>query len=186
MECLSNQQIQDYIEKNGSFVERSIIRDHLIVCEKCQLRYKQYLQMENILTDPEYVVPPERIEKNVMKKIYSRFPAYSSLLSLIAASFVLLVSWIYIYFDFANNSLIQALKMTSDNTSSWIASVIKIISTIFSSVYAIYKTVSKFFDILFNINIGIEIFSLSILILTLILFYAIYQLVFKPSRRQKI
>jgi hypothetical protein len=37
-----------------------------------------------------------------------------------------------------------------------------------------------------NVNIGIEIFTLSVLVLTTILFYGVYQLFFKGSRKQKI
>lgn len=186
MECLTDRKIQDYIEKQCSMVEQSMIRDHLIVCEKCRHRHRQYLMVETVLGDPDYVDPPKKIETQVMKRIYSRIPTLSSIISLIAASFVLLVSWVYIYFDFANNSLIQALRLTSDNTSNWIASIIKVISTVFSTVYAIYKTVNKFLDIIFNINIGIELFSFSVLILSVILFYAVYHLLFKPSNKQRI
>ena len=186
MECLLDEKIQHYIEKSLSSVEASRIRDHLIVCKKCQLKYKQYVQVENGLADPVYKNPPAQIVKNVMNKIVVKLPTYSSIFALIAASMVLLVSWIYIYFDFSNNSLIQALKLTSNSTSNWIGQVIKIISNIFSSVYSIYKSINKFFEIIFNVNIGIEIFGLSILILSMILVYALYLLLVKRSGKQKI
>jgi len=186
MECLRDEKIQHYIEKSLSSVEVSRIRDHLIVCKTCQLKYQQYVQVENGLADPVYTEPPAQIVKNVMKKIVVKLPTYSSIFALITASMVLLVSWIYIYFDFSNNSLIQALKLTSNSTSNWIGQVIKIISNIFSSVYTIYKSINKFFEIIFNVNIGIEIFGFSVLILSMILVYALYLLLVKRSGKQKI
>jgi hypothetical protein len=186
MECLKTDKIQHYIEKILGSVETSRIRDHLILCEKCQLKYKQYLQIENGLDDPLITEPPVQIERHVMKKIYAKLPTYSSIFTLIAASIVMLVSWIYIYFDFSNNSLIQALKLTSNSTSSWLGQVIKVISDVFSSVYAIYKSINKFFEIILDVNIGIEIFGLSVLIITMILVYGLYLLVFKRSKKQKI
>lgn len=186
MECLKPDKIQHYIEKTLGSVEMSRIRDHLILCETCQLKYKQYLQIENGLTDPVTAEPPTQILRNVMKRVYTKLPTYSSVFTLIAASIVMLVSWIYIYFDFSNNSLIQALKLTSNSTSSWLGQVIRVISDIFSSVYAIYKSINKFFEIIFNVNIGIEIFGLSVLILTMTLVYVLYLLIFKRSKKQKI
>jgi hypothetical protein len=186
MDCLKPDKIQHYIEKTLGSVEMSRIRDHLILCERCQLKYKQYVQIESSLADPDTVEPPAQIQRHVMKKIYAKLPTYSSIFTLIAASIVMLVSWIYIYFDFSNNSLIQALKLTSNSTSNWIGQVIKVISDIFSSVYAMYKSINKFFEIIFNVNIGIEIFGFSVLIVSMILVYALYILVFKRSKKQKI
>lgn len=186
MECLDNKKIHFYVEKGIAPVEQSIIRDHLVVCEKCRLQYEQYLKLEKYLSEPEYFEPPKVIEKQVLKKIYSKLPTYSSILTLIAASFVFLVSWIYIYFDFANNSILQAFHLTFNNTSSLFGSVIKIISSIFSSVYAVFKAINKFVEVIFDVNIGIEIFSLSVLVLTILFIYAILQVVSRRSKRQKI
>lgn len=186
MACLNDVQLLKYIEKDVSAVEQSMIRDHLIVCPKCRLKHSQLCQLENMLGEPLYLPPPEQIEKNVMKQIYSRIPTYSSVLTLIATSFVFLISWIYLYFDFSNNSFVQALRLTSDSTSNWISDIIKMISTIFSSVYAVYRAVNKAFTLLLNIDIGVEIFTLSVLILTIIFFYVVYQLLFKRKGSQKI
>ena len=186
MACLNDEKIQKYIEKDIPGVEQSIIRDHLIVCPKCQLKHKQLSQLENLLADPVYLSPPERIEKNVMKQIYSRIPTYSSIFTLIAASLVFLISWVYLYFDFSNSSFIQALRLTSESTTNWISTIIKIISSVFSSVHAVYRAANKFFALILNVNIGIEIFSLTVLVLTTIVFYGIYHLLFKRSQKQKI
>jgi len=185
MECLDHKKILLYVEKGIAPVEQSIIRDHLILCEKCRLKYEQYLKMEKYLIEPEYVDPPKVIEKVVLKKIYSKLPTYSSILTLIAASFIFLVSWIYIYFDFANNSIVQAFRLTFDNTSSLFSSVVKTISSIFSSVYAVFKAVNKFIAVIFDVNIGIEVFSFSILVLTVLIIYGILQMVSRRSKSQK-
>lgn len=185
MECLDHKKIQLYVEKSVASVEQSIIRDHLILCEKCRLRYEQYINMEKYLNEPEYVNPPRVIEKYVLKRIYSRIPTYSSILTLIGASFIFLISWIYIYFDFAHNSIVQALRLTFNNTSNLFSSVVKIISSIFSSVYAIFKAINKFIAVIFKINIGIEVFSFSILVLTVLFIYGVLQMVLRRSKSQK-
>ena len=58
MECLTDYKIQDYIEGNLSKVENAMIRDHLILCTKCELKHKWYLSIENTLKDPVLVEPP--------------------------------------------------------------------------------------------------------------------------------
>lgn len=186
MACLNDQNILKYIDKDVFGVEHSLIRDHLIVCPKCRLKYEQLSHLENLLADPVYRTPPEQIEKNVMKQIYSRIPTYTSVLALIAASFVFLISWIYLYFDFSNNSFVQALRLTSDSTSNWISAGIKLISTVFSSVHALYRAVNKFFALVMNVNMGIEVFTLSVLVLTTFVFFVIYRLFFRRSGKQKI
>jgi hypothetical protein len=186
MECLDNRKIHLFVEKGFTSVEQSIIRDHLIVCEKCRLQYEQYIKLEKYLNEPEYIEPPKVIEKYVLKKIYSKLPTYSSILTLIAASFIFLVSWIYIYFDFANNSILKAFHLTFNNTSNLFSSVIKTISSIFSSVYAVFKAINKFIAIIFDVHMGVEVISLSVLVLTILIIYAILQIVSRRSKRQDI
>jgi hypothetical protein len=185
MECLSDQKLIEYIDKGLPSVELSLIRDHLVVCPQCQARHKKYSQIENYLNEPVYDEPPAEIEKYVLRRIYSRIPTYSSVLTLIAASFVFLVSWIYIYFDFANNSMVRALQLTTDNTTSWVGSVIKVISTVFTAVYGGFQAVNKFIAIVFDVHLGVEIIGLSVLILSLLFFYGFYRWFFKRKERQK-
>ena len=185
MECLSDEKLIEYVDKSLPSVERSLIRDHLVVCLHCQAKYKQYSRIENYLKEPVYQEPPPAIEKHVMRRIYSRIPTYSSVLTLIAASFVFLVSWIYVYFDFANNSMVRALQLTTADTSSWLGSVIKVISTIFTAVYGAFRAVNKFIAIVFDVHIGVEIIGLSALILCLTFFYGIYHWFFRKKEKQK-
>lgn len=182
MECLNEITIHEYIEGGVSAVEKSIIRDHLIVCEKCKLRHHAFEKIEKSLCEPVYITPPAVIERNVLNTLFPRIPSYSSVAALIAASFLLMVTSIYIYFDFANNSIVRAFQMTSNNTSNWIGSIIRAISTVFSAVYAVFKAINKMFEVIFNVNIGVEVVGLSALILLMLGFYSVSQLMLKKIR----
>lgn len=182
MECLKNKTIQEYIDKSLNRYEQSIIRDHLIVCEKCRAKYEQFKKMEKLLINPVYKEPPAKIEKFVMNRLFSKIPTYSSIFVLISLSFVLLVSWVYIYFDFDNNSIIQAFKLTSNSYFNWITSIITFISNIFSSVYAIFKVLNKLFMIIFNVNIGTQLFGLIILSIFISVFYFVSRIVYKKLK----
>ncbi|MCK5057867.1 MAG: zf-HC2 domain-containing protein [Candidatus Aminicenantes bacterium] len=182
MECLNNEKIQEYINGELTTVENAMVRDHLIICKKCRFEYEYYERLEKYLEDPVYIKPPEVIERNVLKALFPRIPALSSVLALIAASFTLIITWIYIYFDFANNSIIQALQITSSKTSNFIASVIKIISTIFSAVYAIFKIINAFIDAVFKVNIGVEIIGLLTFMMFISFFYLISRIIFKKIK----
>ncbi len=182
MACLKSEKIHEYIEGSLPAVERSLVRDHLILCEKCRAQYEVYDRLEQSLNEPVYIVPPAVIERNVLKKLFPLTPSYSSIFALIAASFLLLVTSIYIYFDFANNSIVRAFQLTSHNTSNWIGSIIKAISTIFSVVYAVFKAINKFFEIIFRVDIGVEIIGLIVLLLLMLGFYSISQFLLKKIR----
>ncbi len=182
MECLKNKTIQEYIDKSLNRYEQSIIRDHLIVCEKCRAKYEQFKKMEKLLINPVYKEPPAKIEKFVMKRLFSKIPTYSSIFVLILLSFISLVSWVYIYFDFDNNSIIQAFKLTSNSYFNWITSIITFISNIFSSVYAIFKVLNKLFVIIFNVNIGTQLFGLIILSIFISVFYFVSRIVYKKLK----
>lgn len=183
MECLNSEQIQEYINGELTNVENAMVRDHLIVCEKCEQEYEYYDRLEKYLADPVIITPPEIIERNVLKALFPRIPALSSVLTLIAASFTLIITWIYIYFDFANNSIIQALQLTSSKTSNFIASIIKIISTVFSAVYAIFRVINAFIDAVFKVNIGVEIIGLFTFVMFISLFYLVSRVIFKKLKR---
>ncbi|UCH93547.1 MAG: hypothetical protein JSV88_25200, partial [Candidatus Aminicenantes bacterium] len=154
MECLNSTKIQDYIESNLNSVESAMVRDHLIVCAACKKEYNAYQTLEKHLVQPVEITPPPIIERHVLRELFPLLPSYSSIFALIAASFILLVTGIYIYFDFANNSIIQALQLTSHSTSNWFASVIKVISTVFSAVYTVFEALNRFVKLLFKINLG--------------------------------
>jgi predicted anti-sigma-YlaC factor YlaD len=182
MECLDEEKIHEYIDGSLTTVERSIARDHLIVCSRCRDRYEAYEKIEKSLSEPVYYAPPPIIERNVLNLLFPRIPSYSSIAALIAASFLLLVSSIYVYFDFANNSIVQALQMTSHNTSNWLGSIIRAVSTIFSAVYAVFKAVNKLIEIVFSVNVGVEVVGLSVLLVLLLGFYTLSHLMFKKIK----
>jgi hypothetical protein len=179
MECLTDTKIQEYVESGLNSVESAMVRDHLIVCNSCKAVHDRYEQLEKQLLQPVELIPPAVIERNVINYLFPRLPTYSSIIALIAASFVLLVTGIYVYFDFANNSIIQALQLTSTNTSNWIASIITFISNIFSGVYTVFKALNRFLDIVFNVNLGAEIIGLTVFVLFSLLFYSIFKLALK-------
>lgn len=184
MACLTDDKIQRYIEKSLGNVETAMARDHLIVCESCKKKHGQLLRLEKLLSDPVMIKVPEEIEKVVMKKLFSNLPTYTSIFSLVAASFIFFITWIYIYFDFANNSLVQAFQMATTGTSKWIGSIIQFISVVFSSVFTVFKAVNKFFAIVLNIHVGAELIGITFSIVTLILFYGLFHMVSKKIKSQ--
>lgn len=182
MACLHDTKMQQFLEDDLNAVEKSLFRDHLITCAKCRVKYQGYEKLEKSLSKPVYITPPPIIEKNVLKILFPCIPSYSSIFALIAASFLLLITSIYVYFDFANNSIVRAFQLSSHNTTNWIGSLIKDISTIFSAVYAIFKAINAFFEIIFQINIGMEIIGICVLMLLCLSFYSFSQLLFKKIK----
>jgi len=184
MACITDSKIQNYIVKDLNSIESAIIRDHLLTCQECKSKYEKYLKLERHLENPVYKAPPAVIERNVLRRLFPVLPTYSSIIALITVSIACLVSFIYIYFDFANNSIIQALRLTSNNTSNWIASIIKVISSIFSGVYAVFKAVNSIISVIFNINIGVEVVASSFVMFFIFVLYMVYRLVFRRLRNQ--
>ncbi len=184
MACLADEKIQDYIDKNIGTVENSMVRDHLIVCGACKQKHDQFVRIEALLNDPIMREVPLEIEKVVMKTLFSKLPTYTSIFTLVAASFLFFFTWIYVYFDFANNSLVQAFKMASSGTSKWIGSIIQFISFVFSSVYTVFKAINKFFAIVLNIHVGAELIGIVLSIITMIMFYGVFRMVSKRIKSQ--
>jgi hypothetical protein len=182
MECLTNTKIQDYIEGTLNSVESAMVRDHLIVCAACKKKYNEYELLEKHLLQPVEIIPPAIIERRVLRELFPLLPSYTSIFALVAASFVLLVTGIYIYFDFANNSIIQAIQLTSNTTSNWLASVIKVISAVFSGVYTVFEAVNRVLKLLLKINLGAEVIGLTVFVLFTLLFYPILKLAFRKLK----
>jgi predicted anti-sigma-YlaC factor YlaD len=182
MECLTSTKIHEYIEDQLNSVESAMVRDHLIVCSACKREYGLYETLEKNLLQPVEILPPPVIESRVLRELFPRLPTYSSIVSLIAASFVLLVTGIYIYFDFANNSIVQALQLTSHTTSNWLASVIKMISTVFSTVYTLFDALNRMLTLVLKVNLGAEILGLTIFILFSLLFYPLLKAAFRKLK----
>jgi len=188
MKCLNNKQINDYMEKTLNSMEYSLIRDHILSCGKCRESLKHYELIENNLKEPELKEAPAAIEQFVMRKLFPRFSHVASLITLIAASFMLLIVGIYIYFDFANDSMIKAFHLTKDNATSIISSIVKFVSVVFSGLLAIFKAINALLEALLNVHIGVEITGTFFAILLITISYLIYNKLFlklKDSRQNK-
>jgi len=183
MECLSELKIQEYVDGNLNNVESAMIRDHIIQCDRCRKIHNEYEALEQILFQPIEITPPPIIEQNVLRTLFPKIPTYSSIFALIAASFVLMVTSIYIYFDFSHNSLVEAFNLTSSTTTSWIGSIIRFISAVFSVMYTLFKILSRLMSILLDINIGAEIIGASLLLFGLAGFYLVSRFTYRHIRK---
>jgi len=183
MECINSEKILDYIEGNINSVESAMMRDHIFMCPVCKKEYELYMQVERQLLKPVEITPPPVIERNVLNYLFHKTPSLSSIISLIAASFFLLIVWIYIYFDFANNSIIQAIRLTSSDTSSWIGSVIKMVSSVFTGIYTVFSIINRFLKILLNVNIGVEIVGVTLVALFTLMLYPVFKFAYKKLRK---
>lgn len=185
MKCLSNEKILGYMEKSLNSVDYSLTRDHILSCEKCRETLKQYEMIENVLEKPVLTEPPDEIEKYVMSRLFPRFSHVASLITLIAASFMLLIAGIYVYFDFANDSMIQAFQLTKDQATSVISSAVKFVSVIFSGLLAIFKAVNTLLEVMLNVSIGVEVTGLIFAFILMILSYLIYTKLFLKIKRSR-
>lgn len=182
MECLNDVKIQEYLDHGLSPLEHSMVRDHLIGCPECTQKLETYKKIENILEKPEMVSPPEEVQRFVMARLFPALPKFSSILTLIVVSFVSLISAIYIYFDFANNSIVEALRVTSNNTSNWVVTIVKTISAVFSGIYTLFKALNGVVEAIFKVNIGVEVLASFFTILGILFFYSMYKFLFKRVR----
>ncbi len=173
MACLTDERVQEYLEGGLTAIEAARVRDHLLTCTACQALARRYQKLNTQLQFPALREPPETIIQNVMRRLYPEFPLASSIAALIAASFLFLVSWIYIYFDFDHNSLVKALQLTSQRTSTWLSGTIKVISAVFSVTYGSFKAINAFLRAFLKINLGTEIVAGLFLTLSLLFFYSL-------------
>ncbi len=188
MKCLNNKQIIKFMEKTLNSVEYSLIRDHILSCDKCKEALKHNELIETSLKEPQLKEPPFEIENYVMRKLFPRFSHVASLITLIAASFMLLIAGIYIYFDFANDSMIKAFHLTRDHATSIISSSVKFISVIFSGLLTIFKAINVLLEALLNVRIGVEVTGSIFAFLLISLSYLIYNKLFlklKDSRHNR-
>jgi anti-sigma factor RsiW len=183
MACLPEHKILDYLDGEIKSIEQSLIRDHLLVCPGCRQTAARYEELQKVLAQPTDIEPPAWLVPKIMKMIYPEIPRYTSIAALIAASFAFFVSWIYIYFDFSRSSLIRALQLTTDSTSSWLASVIKAISATYASVQAVFKACQAFLAMLLNVHPGAAMTTAFVLAVAgLLLFIALRLLLKKPEK----
>jgi predicted anti-sigma-YlaC factor YlaD len=185
MVCLPDNKILSYLDEEIKSIEQALIRDHLLVCQRCRLTAESYTKLHKILAQPPTNEPPAWLIPQIMKRIYPEVPKYTSIAALIAASFIFFVTWIYIYFDFSSNSLVQALQLTADSTSGWLVNIIKGISTIYNSVQAAFKACNAFLSMLLNIRLGGTVLIASTLALSGLLLFIVIRLLLKKPGEEK-
>ena len=185
MACLPDDKILAYLDGEIKNIEQSLVRDHLLVCPSCRRTADSYAALHKILAQPVTSEPPAWLVPQIMKRIYPEIPRYTSIAALIAASFIFFVTWIYIYFDFSRNSLIQALQLTADSTSGWLVNAIKGISSIYSSVQAVFKACNAFLGVLLDMRPAATVIIVFALAFSGLLLLAMIRLLFKKPRQEK-
>jgi predicted anti-sigma-YlaC factor YlaD len=185
MACLPDEKIIAYLDGEIKSIEQALIRDHLLICPDCRRTADRYAELHKILTQPVTSEPPAWLVPQIMKRIYPEIPKYTSIAALIAASFIFFVTWIYIYFDFSRNSLIQALQLTTDSTSGWLVNIIKGISTIYNSVQAAFKACNAFLNMLLNIGLSGTVIIASALAFSGLLLFTMIRLLLKKPGEEK-
>ncbi len=175
MKCLSDDKIIAYTENELNSVDSSLIRDHLIVCKKCSEKYALYMEMNNALNEPFLLNPPEQIEKTVINKITKGYSYFGSIVSLILASFLMLITGIYIYFNFANDSIIQALKATSKKTSTLISTFVNFVETVFIGINTVFKALNSLIEAVLNIHLGAGVTGLIFTSIFIFLLFIIFK-----------
>jgi hypothetical protein len=109
--------------------------------------------------------PPERLIPQVMQRLFPALPRLTSIAAMIAASAVFLITWIYIYFDFSSSSLIQALRLTTDGTSGWLAGIIRGITLVYNGAQAATKALSALLRIFLPTPLGTAVAAVALLAL---------------------
>ncbi|MCX6557766.1 MAG: zf-HC2 domain-containing protein [Candidatus Aminicenantes bacterium] len=185
MACLPDDKIVSYLDGELASIEQSLIRDHLLLCAACRRKADAYAELHTFLAQPKFSEPPAWLVPRIMKRLYPETPRYASIAALIGASFVFFVSWIYIYFDFSRNSLIQALQLTADRTSGWLVNAIKGISAVYSSVQAVFKACNAFLRVWLDSRpIGAVLIAFA-LAFSGLLVVAMIRLLLKKPRQEK-
>ena len=173
------------MEKTLNSVEYSLTRDHILSCGKCKENLKHFELIEQNLKEPELKEPPAVIEQFVMKKLFPRFSQVASIITLIAASFMLLIAGIYVYFDFANDSMIRAFHLTRDHATSLISGAVKFISVVFTGLLTVFKAVNALLEALLNVRIGVEITGAMFAFMLISVSYLIYNKLFMKLKDSK-
>lgn len=185
MACLSNETLIAYNEGSLAAIEAAQARDHLLLCADCRRSAAAFRLLDAILAKPTLHNPPERLVPQVMARLYPATARVTSIVAVIAASFVFLVSWIYIYFDFSSSSLIQALRLTTDSTSGWLAGVVKGITAVYNGAQAAAKAASALVRILLPAPLDTAIALFVLLALSVLLAVAILRPRLKKAKAKR-
>ncbi len=185
MKCLNDKKMIKYMEDELNGLEYSLARDHILSCGKCKQSLKSYESLEIELNKPDIKEPPAVIEKYVIDKLFPHLSHVASLVTFIAASFLLLITGIYIYFDFANDSMIKAFQLTKNQATSVISGTVKFISSVFSGLITVFKAINSLIEVLLNVRIGVEITGILFVLVLATLFYLIYNKLFLRIKDSK-
>jgi anti-sigma factor RsiW len=165
MACLSDSILIAYNEGSLGAIEAAQTRDHLLLCPDCRRSAAHFRLLDSILAKPTLHTPPARLIPQVMERLYPALPRITSIAAMIAASALFLITWIYIYFDFSSSSLIQALRLTTDGTSGWLADVIKAITAVYNGTQAVAKAGSALLRIFLPTPLGTAVAAVAFLAL---------------------
>jgi len=185
MGCYNEIDIQAYTTGDMSNLEGNQIRDHLLTCVSCRRIAESYKVIDKHLQAPLYLEPPKLIIDAVIKKLYPRYPLYSSITALIAASLLFLITWIYVYFDFANNSLIRAFSLSSKNAVNWLSRLLHTVETIYQITQAALKAISQVIYTFLHVTIDPRLIGALIVSLFLALIYFGYHRLFLSLKKEQ-
>jgi len=165
MACLSDEILIAYNEGSLGPIEAARARDHLLLCADCRRAAAAFRLLDSVLAQPVLHNPPERLVPQVMQRLFPALPRLTSIAAMVAASAVFLITWIYIYFDFSSSSLIQALRLTTDGTSGWLAGIIRGITMVYEGAQASYKALAALLRILLPTPLGTAVAAVAFLAL---------------------
>lgn len=165
MACLSDETLIAYNEGSLGPIEAARARDHLLLCADCRRAAAAFRLLDSVLAEPVLHAPPERLVPQVMQRLFPALPRLTSIAAMVAASAVFLITWIYIYFDFSSSSLIQALRLTTDGTSGWLAGIIKGITLVYDGAQAVAKALAALLRMLLPTPLGTAVAAVAFLAL---------------------
>ena len=171
MACLNSEKIIAHAEGELNAIEASRVRDHLLVCPGCRLAADRLRIMNQALSRPRFSEPPASVIPQVMQRLFPFLPRYTSIVAAIAASLIFLITWIYVYFDFASSSLIQALRLTADGSTGWLLNIIKAVSAVYNASQAAFKAGNALLRMLLPAPLATTVIAASLLALSALLVF---------------
>jgi len=185
MACLSDETLIAYNESSLGAIEAAQARDHMLLCPDCRRSAAAFRALDMILSTPTLHTPPARLVPQVMERLFPSLPRITSIAAMIAASALFLITWIYIYFDFSSSSLIQALQLTTDGASGWLAGAIKTITAVYSGTQAAAKAFSALLRIFLPTPLGTTVVVAAFLALAALLGGAVLRPWLKRARAKR-
>ncbi len=185
MACLSDETLIACNEGTLGPIEAARCRDHLLLCADCRRAAAAFRLLDSVLAEPVLHDPPERLVPQVMQRLFPALPRLTSIAAMVAASAVFLITWIYIYFDFSSSSLIQALRLTTDGTSGWLAGIIRGITMVYEGAQAASKALAALLRMLLPTPLGTAVAAAAFLALAGLLASAWIRPRLKKARSQK-